>query len=435
MLKRKILRTALAALLTAAVGISAVPVCASGETLPEGASAEETLSLLCETNTLPADPEVASACVNPARSDETRAIWIAFLDLQKILSGKSESEFTASVREMFETCQSSGLNTVIVQVRPYGDSFYPSDYFPWSDYATGKIGVGLSFDPLKIMVQEAHRLSLSIEAWVNPLRAMNESQIADVSSEYPIRQWYDSAEKKAQNLFIVGGRIYLNPASEEVRDLIAAGVTEIVRGYDVDGVHIDDYFYPSGLAFSYDAAQYQAYAAAGGTLSQGNWRRENTSAMVRQMYAAVKAADSSVVFGVSPRGVNSQTYELLYADVEQWVQNPGYLDYVAPQIYYGFENSTAPYSTVLQQWSEMVTQPGIRLLIGLSPYKSGNTDKYAGAGQNEWIENSDIIARQINESRAIDNCGGIILFRYEQVFASPTSSMEKEKKNFIALLK
>ena len=204
----------------------------------------------------------------------------------------------------------------------------------------------------------------------------------------------------------------------------------------MDGVHIDDYFYPSGLDFSYDASQYAAYTAAGGTLSQADWRRENTSAMVKQMYNAVKAADSSAVFGVSPRGVNQQTYDLLYADVEKWVQNPGYLDYVAPQIYYGFQNASAGYEKILKQWEDMVTCPDVSLLVGLAAYKSGTVDQYAGeAGKNEWLSSTDIIARQIDMARGVDSCDGIILFRYEQIFGSPNASMEKEKKNFIALLK
>ena len=433
-MKKRFLRTALAVLLAASVGLGSTVSAAAFE-VPQGVPAAETLAALRQASPLPADTDVAAACINPAKADEVRAVWIAYLDLQNILVGQTKAYFTETITEMFATCKASGLNTVIVQVRPYGDSFYPSDFFPWSNYASGKIGEALSYDPLKIMVSKAHEMGLKIEAWVNPLRAMTETQIADISEDYPIRQWYGSEKKKSENLFITGGRIYLNPASAEVRDLIAAGVAEIVRHYDVDGIHIDDYFYPSGLEFSHDAAQYQKYLAGGGTLTQGDWRRSLTSKMVKQMYSAIKAADKTVLFGISPRGINSQTYELLYADVAEWVSQSGYLDYIAPQIYYGYENSTAPYSETLKEWSEMVTAKNVQLLIGLSPYKIGTEDQYAGAGKNEWLENDDIIARQINDARGYDNCHGVILFRYEQVFGAPTAAMEKEKSNFIALLK
>ncbi|MBR6791440.1 MAG: family 10 glycosylhydrolase [Oscillospiraceae bacterium] len=431
---KRCFKTALTVLLTASLGLgSAVP--AAAVEMPAAAPVRESLAALREASPLPADADVAASCLAPAKADEVRAIWIAFLDLQKILAGSSEEEFTSSAEEMFRTCRDAGLNTVIVQVRPYGDSFYPSDYFPWSDYASGRMGRGLDYDPLQIMVEKAHGMGLSIEAWVNPLRAMTEAQIADVSDDYPIRRWYDSDKKRAENLFITGGRIYLNPASDEVRDLIAAGVSEIAENYDVDGIHIDDYFYPSGLDFSFDAAQYNEYTEDGGKLSQGDWRRSLTSKMVKQMYGAVKAADREMVFGVSPRGINSQTYELLYADVAEWVQNPGYLDYVVPQIYYGYENSSAPYSETLKEWTELVTEEDVRLMIGLSPYKTGAADQYAGKGKEEWLLHDDIIARQINEAREYENCDGVFLFRYEQIFANPSAAMEKEKKNFIALLK
>ncbi|MBQ4051147.1 MAG: family 10 glycosylhydrolase [Oscillospiraceae bacterium] len=433
-MNHKFLRAAAAVFLTASLGLG-TPLAAAAPEMPAGAPAKETLAALYEAAPLPADSDVAAACVNAAKTDETRAMWIAFLDLKPILVGQSKENFSASVDEMFENCKNAGMNTVIVQVRPYGDSFYPSDFFPWSDYASGKMGEALTFDPLKIMVQKAHDMGLKIEAWVNPLRAMTETQITEVSDEYPIRQWYDSERKKEKNLFVTGGRLYLNPASSEVRDLIAAGVAEIVRNYDVDGIHIDDYFYPSGLEFTYDAAQYADYLAKGGTLSQGDWRRSLTSKMVRQIYRTIKTVDKTVTFGISPRGINSQTYELLYADVAQWVQHTGYLDYVAPQLYYGFENSTAPYSETLKEWSEMVTEDSVRLIVGLSPYKIGTEDLYAGEGKNEWLENDDIIARQINEMRSYENGDGVILFRYEQVFGNPSQAMEKEKSNFIALLK
>ena len=211
---KRIVATALAALITVSAGGA---VSASGSELPQPLD----VTTLNQMGT-------AAATTNEAKADEVRAIWISFLDLSPLMKGKNESQFTASIQQMFKTCADNGLNRVIVQVRPYGDSFYPSDYFPWSDYASGTMGTALSYDPLKIMVNEAHKLGLAIEAWVNPMRAMTTTQIAQVSDQYPIRRWYNSAEKTAQNLFIVSGRIYLNPASKEVRDLIAAGVTEIV---------------------------------------------------------------------------------------------------------------------------------------------------------------------------------------------------------------
>lgn len=373
----------------------------------------------------------SSASTNISQEDEVQAIWISFLDLQKILSGMSESAFTAGVEKMYQNCIQAGLNTVIVQVRPYGDSFYPSDYFPWSYYASGALGRNPGFDPLSILVDKAHEMGLTFEAWVNPLRLMMESEITSVSSSYPVRQWYDNPTKKAQNLISYGGRLYLNPASKEARQLVCDGVEEIIKNYDVDGIHIDDYFYPSSLPYSYDSA---SYASSGTSLSQADWRRENITNLVGEMYSTIKSCDSSVIFGISPRGIVEQDYDLVYADVAYWASHNGYCDYLAPQIYYGFEHGSADYASTLKEWSDMTTASGVSLRIGLAAYKAGNVDQYAGSGSSEWTQHTDIIARQIDLSRQYDNVDGIILFRYEQIFVSPNQSMQVEKKNFTALL-
>jgi uncharacterized lipoprotein YddW (UPF0748 family) len=369
-----------------------------------------------------------AASTSIAQQDEVRAIWIAFLDLQKILSGKTEQQFTASVKEMYQNCLDAGLNTVIVQVRPYGDSFYPSAYYPWSAYASGSLGVSPGFDPLSILVEQAHAMGLDFEAWVNPLRLVKTSEIDSYPDQYPVKQWVDSG---SDNVFAYNGYYYLNPASEEARQLIVNGVTEIINNYDVDGIHIDDYFYPSSLPASYDAA---SYAAAGTTLSLADWRRENISTLVAEMYSAIKKTDSDCVFGISPRGVIEQDYNLIYADVAYWASHEGYCDYLAPQIYYGFDHATADYAKTLQQWSELTTAEGVSLRIGLAAYKVGNVDSYAGSGKEEWVNSTNILARQIDLSRCYDNVEGTILFRYEQIFVSPNSAMTLEKKNFVALL-
>lgn len=382
--------------------------------------------------------EVLAVRTNKAPADEVRAVWIAYLDLAPVLKGKTEAQFKESIGKMYDNCVSIGLNTVIVQVRPFSDSFYPSELFPWSSYCSGTLGKALSFDPLEIMVNEARSRKLKIEAWVNPMRAVTTSEIKNISTQYPIRQWYDDSSLKSRNLIEYDGRLYYNPASPEARKLIADGAAEIVKNYDVDGIHIDDYFYPPSLPQSYDKAQYDAYVEEGGKLGQDDWRRENTSKMVKEMYEAIKKENSSAAFGISPRGVVSQNVDQLYIDVKQWCSTPGYCDYIAPQLYYGFEHSTAAYDDVMKQWSDLVTCDEVDLLVGLAAYKVGQTDQYGGSGKDEWKTSHDILAHQIDESRAYKNYGGMIFFRYEQIF-SPTSdakeAMELEKQNFTALLK
>ena len=131
---------------------------------------------------------------------------------------------------------------------------------------------------------------------------MTEAEAADVPESFPIRQWYDDPALRAERLILLDGRIYLNPASEEVRQLIAGGAAELAENYSIDGVHIDDYFYPPALDFSADAGSYAAYCGEGGTLSQEDWRRDNTLRMVREISSAVKKANPAAQFGISPEG-------------------------------------------------------------------------------------------------------------------------------------
>ena len=382
--------------------------------------------------------EVLAARTNKAPADEVRAVWIAYLDLAPILKGKTEAQFKNSIGKMYDNCVSIGLNTVIVQVRPFSDSFYPSDLFPWSDYCSGTLGKALSYDPLKIMVSEAKSRKLKIEAWINPMRAMTTGEIENVSSEFPIRKWYNDDTLRDQNLIRYDGRLYYNPASAEARKLIADGAVEIVKNYDVDGIHIDDYFYPPSLPYSYDKAQYDVYVKSGGSMSQADWRRDNTSKMVKELNDAIKKADSSVLFGISPRGVISQNIDQLYIDVNRWCSVPGYCDYIAPQIYYGFKHSAAAYDVVMKQWSDLVTCEDVQLLVGLAAYKVGQQDQYGGSGKDEWQTDHDVLAHQIDDSRGYENYGGMIFFRYQQIFnpaSNAKEAMELEKQNFTALLK
>ncbi len=363
---------------------------------------------------------------------EMKAIWISYLDLVPLLQGKDETSFSQAFSEMAENCRQAGLNTLIVQVRPFGDSFYPSEYFPWSSLT----GV-LTYDPLEIMTAVAEEKDLSIHAWVNPMRGMTESEMADVPENFPMRIWYDDKESQSTYLMIVDGRIYLNPTSAEVRQLIADGAAELAEKYAVDGIHIDDYFYPPSMDFSVDAASYTEYCENGGSLSQADWRRENTFEMVREMSNAVKEKNSRIVFGVSPRGILSQNLEDIYVDLERLAQEPGCLDYIAPQLYYGFNNESAPFSETALVWNQLAEENNIALIPGLAAYKIGGEDPYAGTGKNEWAEDPPLLAAQIQEARTLSAYGGIMLFRYGSIFQPAEerqAAMKEAMETFVPVL-
>lgn len=172
-------------------------------------------------------------------------------------------------------------------------------------------------------------------------------------------------------------------------------------------------------------------------MSLGDWRRENVNILIRDVYSAIKAADTSIRFGVSPQGNNSNNYNSQYIDVDKWLSNKGYVDYICPQIYFGFNNSTSPYTETVALWNNKIKVSGISLYIGLAPYKIGLTDTWAGSGKNEWIHDSSILARQVQSARDYKKYGGFALFRYASLFApdsSVKSQVEKEKNALADIL-
>lgn len=427
-----------------AVALAALLLTACSTPASEPVSEESGVPLtaiLTELNTEQQDVpsgEVMGVNTRLPAKNETRAIWFSYEDLSGALQGSNKTAFRNKIESMFFNCADAGINTVIVHVRPFSDSFYPSEYFPWSKYVTGTLGKNPGYDPLEVMVAAAKEAELKIEAWINPMRGLTMAEASAVSTDYAIRKWYDDPELAVKNLILYNDRVYYNPASEDVRNLISSGVAEIIQKYDVDGIHIDDYFYPSGLAYSYDAASYNSYISGGGTLSQDEWRRENVSLMVSSIYRTIKDIDSEVIFGVSPQGNPNASYNNLWADVESWVQQFGYLDYIAPQLYYSPNHSTAPFEAMAKLWSDLITKDHIELRLGMAAYKVGAYDTYAGNAKYEWMTDHNILATELNIARGIDKCSGVIFFRYSSLFnpgSDVQAAVDLETQNLFALMK
>ena len=354
-------------------------------------------------------------------AESVSAMWFSYLDFYSLLTGKSKEEFSQNIADAFDNCISLGCNTVIVQVRPFSDALYSSELFPWSAVASGTQGVAPDFDPLEIMVTAAHQRDLKIEAWVNPFRVHNKSDISTLSSLHPAWKWAGEGETVA----VLSGSIFFNPASEEVRELIVRGIEEIVSNYDVDGIHFDDYFYPNPDE-DFDDEFYADYCSSVSSeelLSIGDWRRQNINLLIKDVYSAIKAINPEVVFGISPQGNSYNNYNLQYIDIPFILSHEGYVDYIAPQIYFGINHGSRPFESTLQEFADMITVRGISLYAGLAAYKVGTTDTYAGSGKNEWLENTDTLAKQIDIINSGSICSGYIFFRYDSLFA-PTEDVE-----------
>ena len=339
-------------------------------------------------------PAASSAPPVAPPSDEMRAVWISYLEYQSILQGRSSGDFKASVESYFNNCVSLGFNTVIVQARSHGDAYYNSGLFPTAKYFTGTRGAAAGFDPLAIMVEAAHARSLRIEAWINPYRGPATS--VPLAEGEIFAQWQGT-----DKVITSGGYYYLNPGESEVRDYITAGVREIAQNYAVDGIHFDDYFYPTADP-AFDANTYANYGA-GRSLAQ--FRLDSVSTLVSSVYSAIKAI-RSIPFGISPAGNINNVYNTASADVRLWGSTSGYVDYLAPQLYWAFGEGSLPYEKALETWRGVVTSSSVKLVVGLAAYKVGSG--------GDW-NTGDVLARQITAARAAGNYKGFAMFRYQQL--------------------
>lgn len=360
-------------------------------------------------------------------SDELRAVWVSYLEYET--KGYTFESFRQEIDAMFEHIADMNMNAVIVHVRPFGDAMYQSQYFPWSRFASGTQGVNPGFDPLAYMVEAAHKRGLQIHAWINPYRITNNTtNHKTLSSDNPARKWLeDGNTQNDRNVIAYGGKLYYNPAKQEVQDLIVNGIAELVSNYDIDGIHFDDYFYPSlgkNYASIFDHVEYKEHVA--NQLSKGqsymgiaNWRRENVSKLIRTAYSVIKSIDPDCEFGVSPGGF----YRLLksdtqyYVDYERWMSEKGYLDYICPQIYWSNQHATYPYEETLDHWLSCL-KSDVKVYVGIAAYKAGTKSEEAA-----WYKNENVLAEQISYARN-HAASGFMFFRYDTFV---------DKANYISL--
>ena len=376
----------------------------------------------------------------PINDTNVKAMWLSQYDLCDVYK-VGEQSFRARISKIFDNCKSIGINTVIVQVRPNADSMYPSKYFAPSVYVVGEYGKGFDYDPFRIIVDEAHKKDLYLHAWINPLRAMKESEIELIGENYQLKKWWRDPSLRELYLPTLDGRIYLDPAYSEVRELILNGVREIIQNYSVDGIHMDDYFYPT-TDMSFDAETYTLY---GNGMSLGDFRRNNINLLVKELYSAVKEENENLLFGISPAGTLEKDYSELYADVYTWCKSDGYVDYICPQLYFGFEHETCAFDDLLFKWDSIIKTDGVSLWVGLSLGKAVNAqngigDRWAGdTGYGEWMRRTDIIKRSLEYTKSSDKCVGVSFFSY-QYFYDPMTDEENayskaERDNFLPILK
>lgn len=379
------------------------------------------------------------------KKSEMRAVWISYLEFSGAgMKNMTKSKFEAYVDKMFQNIKGLELNTVIVQVRPMSDAVYQSAYFPWSAYASGKQGRTPGYDPLAIMVKSAHKNGLKIHAWLNPYRVtITGTNVKSLARNNPARKWRSSkSNSKKRNVLTYNGALYYNPAKNDVQSLITKGVKEIVKNYKVDGIHFDDYFYPTmGAKYksAFDAKEYKAYVKSCQKKKKKvqsiiEWRRSNISKLVKKVYTTVKSVDKKVVFGISPAGNMANLYakDKYYVDVKKWMSTSGYVDYICPQVYWSFTNKYCPYTKTVKQWASFKKSKKVKLYIGLAAYRAGISKKEAKAiGDIGWSTSKKELRKQVETGRNISNVDGFVFYRYENLFSS---RLKEERSNLKKVL-
>ena len=296
---------------------------------------------------------VATVCANTVR--EFRGAWIQCVNGQ--FMGMSTADMQKTLTYQLDELQKDGANAIIFQVRPECDALYNSSIEPWSRFLTGEQGKAPSpyWDPLQWMIEQCHKRGMELHAWINPYRA--KTKTTHVLSPKHI------AHKRRDLVFEYDGQYILNPAYDENRQYICHVVGDILRRYDVDGLHIDDYFYPYPAAGCTIPDENLYRRNPGGHSNIGDWRRYNVNLFMKEMHDTIRAVKPWVKFGVSPFGIyrnkksdpngsdtrGLQNYDDLYADVLLWINN-GWVDYCVPQIYWQIGHPTADYKTLIQWW-------------------------------------------------------------------------------------
>ena len=349
---------------------------------------------------------------------EFRGVWVAAvanIDWPSRPGLPVDSQKVELIRQLDRT-RELGLNAFIMHVRPAGDALYQSSLEPWSEYLTGEQGRAPEpfYDPLEFAVREAHARGLELHAWFNPYRARHPSARSEFAANHIARTHPEMVKK-------YGNFLWMDPGEEAVRKHTIEVIADVTRRYDVDGVHIDDYFYPyrerdsSGREIDFpDSTVYARYRAAGGRLERGDWRRNNVDRFIAEMYEAVKKLKPWVKVGVSPIGswrpnVTWQTrgfdaYESIYADARKWLMD-GSLDYLVPQLYWPIARTDVSFPVLLRWWVEQ--NPRNRgLYAGLDPNR---------VSDNGWL--GDEIISQIYVTRGNSGATGHVHFSMRGLMA------------------
>ena len=361
---------------------------------------------------------------------EFRAAWIATVDNIDWPSKNAVGNVALQKKEfvdLLDMHKRNGLNAVIVQIRPATDALYPSQYEPWSEWLTGRQGHPPIpyYDPLQFMIDETHKRGIEFHAWCNPYRAEFKIGVSTISPSHITKihpEWF----------LIYGDKRYFDPGNKEAQQFVNTIIKDIVKNYAVDAIHFDDYFYPYrilGIEFP-DSISYKKYSKG---MNKEDWRRSNVDSIIVLLAQSIKKINPKCKFGISPFGVwrnkdkdpdgsdtkaGQTNYDDLYADILLWLRK-GWIDYVAPQLYWEFGHKAAPYEMLIDWWNNHTY--GKHCYIGLGIYR---------AGTNEAWKDKTQLPRQIELLRSKKNINGMIFFSSKSFLNNPNGWNDSLQQNY-----
>ena len=376
-----------------------------------------------------------AACIhaqNQSPVQELRAVWVATvsnIDFPSSPTANSNVQ-RAEFIKLLDMHKRNGMNAVVVQIRPASDAFYPSALEPWSQWLTGRQGQPPFpyYDPLEFMIDETHKRKMEFHAWMNPYRAVFNINSSSISATHITKihpEWF----------LTYGDKKYFDPGNKDVQKHVTAVVKDVTSRYAVDAIHFDDYFYPyrlPGKEFP-DEATYRVY---GNGMTKDDWRRSNTDSIIVMLSRVIKEENKNCQFGISPFGVwrnadkdpngsntkaGQTNYDDLYADILLWLKN-GWIDYVAPQLYWEIGHNLADYTTLIEWWSKNTY--GKNCYIGLGIYR---------AGSNAAWKDKTQIPRQIEKLRSTPNINGMIFFSSKTFEKNPNGWNDSLRLNYFSL--
>ena len=364
---------------------------------------------------------------NPKR--EFRGAWLHVVGPIQWMN-KTPAQQKKFINEQLDLLEEAGCNAVIFQVRPAADALYKSNYEPWSMYLTGKRGKAPSedWDPMEYMIEEAHKRGMEFHAWINPYRVTLGSETLPDNHD---------SKKNPERYFKYDGKVFFDPAYQENIDFICLVVEDMVKRYDVDAIHMDDYFYPypvPGKPIPDDAS----YKKFGNNKDRADWRRDNVNRLIEQLHRTIKSTKPWVRFGISPFGIwrnkksdpngsntsGLQNYDALYADPLLWAKE-GWIDYLAPQLYWALNHKVAPSGHLAEWWNDHAN--GVDIYIGIDTNQTMNTTDSKTGASNE-------LDSKIKLHRQLENIQGNIWWHGYWVTENLKGVRDKLKNNYQSTL-